>query len=71
MKKIAYTAPALQRIFLYAEDLMQTPGVSRWDNDGDGTDDQRPTIIGDPTDGIGSNGRLFNDMWDSKGWGGW
>lgn len=62
-----YERPTIDIIRLSAEDVMQIPGASQFDNDGDGQTDQRPPIIGDPEE-IGAKRHLFG--YDET-WGAW
>lgn len=68
MKKKIYKQPAVEKLQLSAEELMQVPGASQFDNDGDGKTDQRPPIIGDPDGGIGAKEGIFDN---DETWGTW
>ncbi|PTL32536.1 hypothetical protein C7120_09430 [Prevotella sp. oral taxon 376] len=60
MKKRIYNQPAVELFLLSSAELMQLPGASQFDNDGDGQTDQRPPIIGDPDEGIGAKRGIFD-----------
>ena len=65
MKKNDYITPSVEIIYIDSEEMMQAPGASQFDNDGDGNTDQRPPIIGDPDD-IGAKGGFFDEEEESQ-----
>lgn len=50
----AYFAPHVEVYVVNTDELLQTPGASQIDNDGDGNPDTRPVIPEDPEGGIGA-----------------
>lgn len=64
MKK-TYIIPVTDLHHISLEELLQVPGASQVDNDGDGQADTYPVIIGDPEGGIGAKQNNIWDDWDS------
>lgn len=65
MVKSVYVKPVTEVVYIDADELLQTPGASQFDNDGDGNTDQRPVIIGDPDGGIGAKRHGDWSAWDT------
>lgn len=61
MKKNYKEGPCAEIIYICSDEIMQIPGASSFDNDGDGNTDQSPPIESDPDGGIGA--KRFN-AWD-------
>lgn len=69
MKNI-YQKPTTKLFEINIEELLQIPGASQVDNDGDGISDTYPVILSDPPGGIGAKHNNMWEDWDDEnsGW---
>lgn len=71
IQKQTYIKPCSSIVSINIDELLQIPGASMFDNDGDGNTDQWPVIVDDPDGGIGAKHKsLWEDDEDngSNGW---